>query len=61
MDQYEYVWRMTSFADLGQWVGLLTKRALRSKSVPKIIVDLESAQGYLDAMQMKLNDIKENI
>jgi hypothetical protein len=54
-------WKMLSFQELGSWVHLLTKRALRSKSTPKIRVDLQAAQDYLDAMQKKLNDIKENI
>ena len=54
-------WKLMSFMELGSWVYLLTKRALRSKSVPKINLDLENAQEYLDAMQTKLNEIKENI
>jgi len=53
-------WRMLSFVELAHFVQLFTQRALHTKS-NTIRVDLENAQQYLVAMQVKLDDIKENI
>jgi len=74
MDQHEL--QRYTFVELGHWVQLLTKRAITHTSKLRspldnratlqvqgsnIKMDLENAQEYLDLMQAKLDEIKENI
>lgn len=48
-----------SFADLGQWVNLLTTRAENRRDFAKKDRDLVDAQNYLNLMQQRFQKIKE--
>lgn len=50
-----------TFTELGNWVHLLTKRAMRSHNSKQVTDDLKEAQNYLTVMQTKLDDIKKNL
>jgi len=54
-------WRLMSFADLGKWIDLLTKRAMRQNRSNKAKEDLEEARFYFEAMGTKLEEIEENL
>lgn len=50
-----------SFTELGYWIHTLVEHAMQSIDSVKVKEDLESAQYFLNLMQAKLNDIKENL
>jgi len=49
-----------TFTELGNWVHLLTKRAVRVLA-SQVKADLHNAQNYINIMQAKLDDIKKNL
>lgn len=51
------VWRDYSFAELGNWVHLLTARSEHRVTPEKRFKDLEDARNYLAMMELKLTDL----
>lgn len=47
-------WHLYSFEELGQWVGLLMKRAGHRNDLGKAKKDIYDARNYLDMMKAKL-------
>ena len=51
-------WRNYSFAELGQWVELLAKRANHRSTPEKKKKDLYDARNYLSMMETKLKELE---
>lgn len=54
-------WQTCSFIELGSWLHLAAERAQRITRSKMVKENLDEAQFYLDQMQLKLNDVKENL
>lgn len=54
-------WRNYSFQELANFVHLLSKRASHRTDGTKTQKDLYDAQNYLNMMQSKLDELKNNL
>jgi hypothetical protein len=59
-DFNENAYEQYTMAELGQWVHLLSTRAQHRNNPEKRAKDLYDAQNYLDMMQDKLENLREN-
>lgn len=57
-DYKEKAWKQYSFAELGQWVELLTKRASHRACKEKRDKDLYDARNYLSMIDAKLKELE---
>lgn len=61
-DKYhEGAWRNYSYAELAQWVALLTKRAAHRTQFAKAQKDLDDANNYLEMLKSKFAEDAERI